>query len=575
MNVNTNMITQEINLQIQKYQRFWWLIIPLLGLLFWGGKWLFSNEKDPYWFGLEEALRKNYASLERSNDSLQALYKQIHPNDQTIQQDDSFAIKVISKPYLPTMTFQKFKKNVVLFQKRKMSLVAGVTGSGNSAVVSRIAAFLASGQDSGALLTVMCAPQFDLKLHEEYIGYFENGKFRKGKLVQLWEDARKNPTKNYVCLIDNFDKINPETFFGPQIWEKLSDAKFPVIYGKDTLEIPKNFYLLGITHAGVGSHIEFSDEHFKRLGGQVMLEISPEELILELRNRLKRHKKDLQKALAAQDSSEIAKLTAQVAALSDTQNVKRLIYFFQKTNELVSKRYGESFQIGQWSDIRKKYMPQDFEEVQKMFLSHVNGLHPSVPLREADFDPILYTIKTNGYIKNSSPFFDFFDWLRELGFLNEFGVASVFAALTGIFGWLLFSRRHEFIRNSMERIMKLSDEYSSQQKTYDEIIKEITQLRRQFDEKVLLKKINYTEASFFYSALEDKVRSIEVAQEVNHSFLKLVDVFLEDKILTNAEYLKLNQFLESIRSRISESQFLRYKLEIENIYQTYSQEKMN
>lgn len=567
------MITKKINLQIQQYQRFWWLILPILGLWLVAGKWLFSNERDPYWFGLADALQKNYASLERSNDSLQALYQQIHPNDHAIQQDDSLAIKIISKPYLPTMTFQKFKKNVLLFQKRKMSLVAGVTGSGNSAAVSRVAAFLASGQDSGALLTVMCAPQFDLKLHEEYIGHLENGTFRKGKLLQLWEDARKNPSKNYVCLIDNFDKINPETFFGPQIWEKLSDPKFVVIYGKDTVEIPKNFYLLGITHAGAGAHIEFSDEHFKRLGGQIMLEISPEELILELRNRLKRFKKDLQKALATQDSNIVKQLTPQIAALSDTQNVKKVIYFFQKTNELVAKRYGESFQIGQWSDIRKKYMPQDFEDIPKMFLSHVNGLRPSVPLRESDFDPILYTIKTDGYIKNSSPFFHFFDWLREFGFLNEFGVASVFAALTGIFGWLLFSRRHEFIRNSMERIMKLTDEYNAQHKTYDEIVTEISQLRRQFDEKVLLKKINYTEASFFYSALEDKVRSIEVAQEVNHSFLKLVDVFLEDEILTSSEYLKLNQFLESIRSRISESQFLRYKLEIQSMYQKYGQEK--
>ncbi len=568
------MTTEKLKQQIHQYRHYWWLTLPLLGCLIWGGKWLFSNELDPYWFGLNDALRKNYASLERSNDSLQALYQQIHPQDHAIKQDDSLAIRVISRPYLPTMTFKKFKKNVLLFQKRKMSLVAGVTGSGNSALVSRVAAFLASGQDSGALLTVMCAPQFDLKLHDEYIGYFENSIFKRGKLLQLWIEAKKNPTKNYVCLIDNFDKINPETFFGPQIWEKLSDPKFPVIFGTDTVEIPKNFYLLGITHAGAGAHIEFSDEHFKRLGGQILLEITSEELILELRNRLKRHKKDLEKARAAQDSSEIAKLAPQIAALSDTQNVKRLIYFFQKTNELIGKRYGESFQIGQWSDIRKKYLPQDFEDVQKMFLFHVNGLRPSVPLREEDFDPILYTIKTNGYIKHSSPFFKFFDWLRDFGLLNEFGVASVFAALTGIFGWLLFSRRHEFIRNSMERIMKLSDEYNNQQKTYDEIVTEIVQLRRQFDQKVLLKKINYTEASFFYSALEDKVRSIEIAQEVNHTFLKLVDVFLEDQILTTSEYQKLNQFLESIRSRISEAQYIRYKLEIETMYQKYREKQI-
>jgi hypothetical protein len=516
-------------------------------------------------------LRNDYPTLERSNDSLQALYKKIHSKDEKIHQDDSLAIRVISKPYLPTMTFKKFQKNVLLFQTKKMSLVAGVTGSGNSALVSRVAAFLASGQDSGALLMVMCAPQFDLKLHEEYIGQLENGVFKAGKLTQLWAAARQNPLKNYVCLIDNFDKINPETFFGPQIWEKLSDPKFPVIFGKDTIEIPKNFYLLGITHAGVGAHVELSDEHFKRLGGQVLLEISPEELILELRNRLKRNKKDFAKAQIAQDSSEMAKLAPHIKALSDTNNIKRLIYFYVKTNELIGKKYSESFQLGQWSDIRKKYMPQDFEEVQKMFIYHVNGLRPATPLRETDFEPILYTIETKGYLKNSSPFFKFFDWLRDIGLLNEFGVASIFAALTGIFGWLLFSRRHEFIRSSMGRIMKLSDEYANQQKTYDEIIGEITGLRRQFDEKVLLKKINYTEASFFYSALEDKVRSIEIAHEVNQNFLKLVDIFLEDQILTTSEYQKLNQFLDKIRSVVPEPQFLRYKLEIEEMYQKFGQ----
>lgn len=147
----------------------WWLAIPVIALLVFGGKWLFTNESDPYWFSLDESLRNDYLTLERSNDSLQALYKKIHSKDEKIHQDDSLAIRVISKPYLPTMTFKKFQKNALLFQTKKMSLVAGVTGSGNSALVSRVAAFLASGQDSGALLTVMCAPQFDLKLHEEYI----------------------------------------------------------------------------------------------------------------------------------------------------------------------------------------------------------------------------------------------------------------------------------------------------------------------------------------------------------------------------------------------------------------------
>jgi hypothetical protein len=156
-----------------------------------------------------------------------------------------------------------------------------------------------------------------------------------------------------------------------------------------------------------------------------------------------------------------------------------------------------------------------------------------------------------------------------LGFASELGVAGIFALISGIIGWFYLRRRKEYIRDFTERIYILMDDFEKQRKSYDEMVAELTLIKKEFDELVLTQKINYNEAAFFYSFINDKTHVIEIAREINGSFLKLVDVFLEDNHLSEGEYAKLIHFLESIRYRITTPQYLQYKKDIDQIYSKY------
>jgi hypothetical protein len=62
---------------------------------------------------------------------------------------------------------------------------------------------------------------------------------------------------------------------------------------------------------------------------------------------------------------------------------------------------------------------------------------------------------------------------------------------------------------------------------------------------------------------------METARDMNQSFLQLLDVFLEDNYLSDSEYQKLSQFLDTIRAKISAEQYRTYKEEIERVYRVY------
>jgi hypothetical protein len=555
---------------------FVYLLIPLsIVMLFWG----FRNEKDPFWAELDTRLSKNFVTLNKSVDSIQYLYNQFHG---TKIADDSLAYKLMAKPFLPTMEFNKLKEYFTLFNDdRHHAIFSAVTGSGNTTLVDRIGNLIASKPENKML--ILCAPQFDLEYNKKYIGYFQGEKFVKGELLKYWDKCLKNPNEKYVCILDNIDKINPETFFGPNLWQKLDDPKMKVILGTDTIVMPPNFYMLSITQTGVGQKIELTNEHIKRLGGMLRLPIHPNELILGFREKKNEVQKDLikkQEQLKSEPQSEtirkdLNKLTAQLSALNDTPHLKKVVYFFIKTNEMIEKNYSYGHQIGQWSDIRKNFMPKDFDLIKDIFINHVNAYRPAKELKKDDFKDILYTINNDGSIPNSSPIWRTSSTLSDMGFASELGVAGSFALISGIFGWFYLRRRKEYIRDFTQRIYALMDDFENQRKGHDDMVAELTQIKKEFDELVLTQKINYNEAAFFYSFLNDKTHIIEIAREINGSFLKLVDVFLEDNHLSDSEYTKLIQFLESIRHRITTPQYLQYKEDIEQIHRKFGNKKMD
>jgi hypothetical protein len=549
-----------------------WLIylflIPLsIGLLFWG----FRNEKDPYWAELDALLDKNYTTLDNSGDSILALYTDFHGKKPA---NDSAALDLIRKPFMPTMEFVKLQEFVSIFKEKRSSIFSAVTGSGNTTLVDRIANFIAIKPENK--MVILCAPQFDLEYNKKYIGHFEGETFVKGKLLNFWDKCKSKPNEKFVCMIDNIDKINPETFFGPDIWARLYDPKMKVTMGNDTITVPPNFYLLSITQSGVGQRVELSDEHLRRLGGMMLLPIHPNELILFLRDKKKEVTAELAKKQAISPKTDaqqkdIAKLTAQLTALSDKHQMKSMVYLFTKSNEMIVEKYSHGHQIGQWSDIRKNFKQEDFINIKKILINNVNAYHPPKDLKLADFENIDYALKNEGSLPNTSPIWTTIGKLTELGFASELGVAGSFALISGIFGWFYYRKRHIYIKDYTQRVYDLMEQFEKRTLGYDQIVAEVNKVKREFDNLVLDQKVNYNEAAFFYGFLEDKTRFIEIARETNESFLKLMDAFLEDRVLSDTEYHKLNQFLEGIRHRISSLQYMSYKDEIERVYQQFGQ----
>jgi energy-coupling factor transporter ATP-binding protein EcfA2 len=549
------------------------VLIPLSIWLLYKG---FRNEQDPLWAATTNLLCSNPLTLDKATDSVRLLYNSFHA--QKLPEGSLIPIQRISTPYAPTMTYKKFRFYFTKVIEQKFAIIAGVTGSGNSTLVDRMANLMA---DSGNKMQILCAPQFDLELNKRYIGRLENNVFQKGELLKFWDNCRARPLEKFVCVIDNFDKINPETLLGPELWQRLDDPKFVVVFGKDTIKIPDNFYLLCITHAGVGQKIEMNNEHFKRFGGQIILPPTAEELVLGFKAKKKEVEKDLPKKKATLETTdtttpqyaelkkEVTKLESQSVALNDTANLQKVVYFFDKTNAIITEKYGSSYQLGQWSDARKQFQAKDFEALQTLFLGHVNSLKPPTEMRQSDFEGLTYATKNDGAIANSSPIFKAGNTLADLGFASELGVAGSFALISGVVGWWYFRRRHRFIKEFTKKIYDLMDDFAARRRGYDQIVADLGVIKRDFDNLVLEQKVNYNEAAFFYGFIEDKTKLVQLAREVNEVFLKLMDVFLEDNVLSESEYEKLNQFLESIRYKISTPQYYEYKNQIDKAYQQY------
>lgn len=548
------------------------ILIPLsIGLLYWG----FRNERDAYWFELDNLLKKDYYTLDNSKDSIQILYNNFHKID--MPTNDSLLQELLSKPFHPTMEYSKLKEYFSIFNQKHSCMFSAVTGSGNTTLVDRIANLIASKPANK--MSVLCAPQFDLEFNKKYIGHIENGQLIKGDLLKFWDKCHQNPQEKFVCVLDKIDKINPETFFGPELWEHIDDPKSKTVLGKDTIQVPSNFYLISITQLGVGQRVELSSEHLRRLGGMVQIPIHPNELILFLRGRKKEVEKELglkKGSLQTQPESELIKtelkkLEDQWVALNDTPHIKKMVYFFVKGNQMITEKYSYGHQIGQWSDIRKNFLPKEFNNIAQIMIANVNAYRPVTPLKIADFEDIHYQIENNGAIPNTSPIWKTTNKLTELGFASELGVAGFFALISAIFGWFYFRKRHEYIKEYTARVYNIMTDFEEHRKSYDHILSEINQTKREFDDLVLNQKINYNEAAFFYGFLEDKTRYIEIAREVNESFLKLMDAFLDDNILTESEYQRLNLFLESIKYRISTPQYRAYKEEIVRVHKQFGE----
>jgi hypothetical protein len=78
--------------------------------------------------------------------------------------------------------------------------------------------------------------------------------------------------------------------------------------------------------------------------------------------------------------------------------------------------------------------------------------------------------------------------------------------------------------------------------------------------------LGYTEGLYFLAFVEDMVKRIEYARSVSENFMELFSAFMEDDILTENEYLKLKQFLHTIRHKIPPDLYEQFSRKVESTY---------
>jgi hypothetical protein len=527
-----------------------------MGVLLWLG---LRNRYDATWQKAGGIVRQDHFMLEEAVDSLRALYATWHPSATGALpgRRDSTAFRLIATPTIPNIEWTKFRQFCQNLRQQRFLVLAGVTSTGATNLATRAARLLAG--DPARLLLVDCSPQFDLELHKKYIGHDnDQGVFHPGILLQFWERCHQSPGEHFVAVIDNFDKINPETFLGPELWEAMSSSsRSSTSIGGMEVRIPANFHLISVTHLGPGSRIEFNEEHFKRLGRQYVLEPNAAELTEYLRRQATR--------MAAQPNPD-SLTRRQLAALRDTQNLHRLIFYFLKTNEMLADRYGEGYQLGQGSNLRRFFSPEDLPELKKTYLNHINGLRPARPLLPEDFRPLDYTVEHNGLQPRSNFIARQVQFLYDTGYFVEITMVLGTALLTFLIGWWVFRRRERLIRHYGDRTQQIFYMFEHQQISADTASRRLEAIKIEVDALVLRRRLNYTEGLYFLAFIEDKVKRIEFARNVSENFLELFNTFMEDNILTENEYLKLRQFLQSIRHKIPEEVFQQFQEKVEQAY---------
>ena len=520
---------------------------------------LTGNKVDPIWAELENLDYSKIKTIEKSEQELQLLFNNFHHRDSL---NTVNALKLIGTPYVPIMEFSKYKKYVDALKKEHRIVLSGVEGGGSTTLVEKIAKFVAV--DDSRILNIKCSPQFDLIYHKRFIGEYINGEFKKGELLLFWEKCVAQPNKNFIVIFDDFDKINPETLFGPDLWENLSNKKYKLFVAGNEVVIPNNFYMISTTLSAVGSRILLHNEHFKRIGTNYFIEPNTIELALYLKRVKNKLKTKVNKeGIAVLKEKDQKKYNA----LINEKNVLEFLYLFKKTNQNIDSDISHNSQLAQWSNLRKLFLPEEKNEVIETFISHVNAISPNKTFNVESFNSIKYTFKNNGLLKGSSPLATSFKVFKEWGFLTEFVVAICFALITALISVYINSKRKKQITKFLTKSESIYTKFEHGDYNANQAIDKLSHLKLEIEQQTKKNKVSFPEAIFFYNSVRSKVNSIEIKKNINATFLILMDVFMEDGILSKSEYDKLITFLEKIKKAIPNDDYLRMSKEVNAIWE--------
>ena len=517
-------------------------VVPLLILAIWLG---LRDQPDPVWDEAGALAQQRHLLLQDVPDSLQQLYCAWHRLP--YRPGDSTALRIASKPSLSTIEWTAFRDLFREAMQRKNMVISGVTGVGATKQAKHLARLLTGRPEN--ILLIECSPQFDLEFYKKYIGHEEAGRFVPGELLHFWERCQESPKQHFVVLLDNFVKINPETFFGPGLWEALGSAGDKAELGDKMVGLPANCRLLSVTHHGPGSLVEFNGEHFKRLGWPYILKPNARELAEHLRR----------KWAGSPDS-------LRAAAVTDTHQLQQFLFYFLKTNLLIEERYGSGFQLGQGSGARDFFLEKDLPDLKRTFMGHINSLRRTRQMTERDFASLDFTARTGGLSQRSSFWDRQVQYLQDTGYFVEITMVATTALLTFLVGWWVFRRRERLIRFYGEQAQEVYAGFEMQVISAEVAAQRLEAIKNEVDGLVMRRRLNYTEGLYFLAFVEDKVKRIEFARNVSQNFLELFNTFMEDNMLTESEYTKLRQFLQSIRHKIPAETYEQFRKKVEQAF---------
>jgi len=505
------------------------------------------EQQDPLWIRSGLLLQEEARLVADVPDSLQWLYCELHRVKH--HRGDTTGLHLVNQPVPANIEWKAFKALTLAASRNQRIVISGVTGTGATKQAKRAANLIAGSAER--VLSIDCAPGFDMEYHKKYIGSEdEQGRFVPGVLLDFWEKCRQYPERRYVAVVDNFDKINPETFFGATLWEALSSRRVDMEVNGVRITMPENFHLISVTHLGPGSKTEFNEEHFKRLGNQYILDPNPRELLAVLEWQYKNGILDSIKA----------------DAFHSRENKRAFVFYFIRINELLRERFGSGFQMGQGTNLRACYHPDDRGKMKQTVISHLNALKPDKQLRMSDFDDIEHTIRENGLMPRTSFLARQVQFLQDTGYLVEITMVAATALLTAFVGYLVYRRRELLIRRYGEKAKQVFQKFEEQQISADVAARRLVHIKEEVDNLVLKRKLGYTEGLYFMAFVEDKVKRIEFARNVSENFSELFEAFMEDGVLNESEYLKLRQFLQSIRHKIPAETYEQFNESVEKAY---------